>query len=69
MTQHERIAQCTRAIRLLDGMGRDSEPSSIGDARAVYDELLSRQQAQYSADLQEPLDRLKARLRFFGQRI
>lgn len=60
---------CMQAIAWLDEMGKGGRSSVLADARAIYDELHARQQSQHSADLQEPLDRLRARLRFFGQQV
>jgi hypothetical protein len=73
MRMDERIAQCGRGIMKLDtiskGSERDTIASAVNESRAIYDDLLDQQEVEFSAPLQETLDRLRARLRFFGEKV
>jgi hypothetical protein len=71
-----RIAEANRVLILLESMGtRDSRKAidhAVRDAQRAYDALLKSQQAirftaEEASDVQDLLDRLKARLKFLGK--
>jgi hypothetical protein len=76
-TMVSQISEANRALILLDSMGpRDSRRArirAVRDAQRAYDALLASLTsicltAREASDVQHLVDRLRARLRFFGDR-
>jgi hypothetical protein len=72
------ISEANRVLILLDSMGpRDSRRSisrAVRDAHRAYDALLASQETirltvGEASEVQNLADRLKARLRFFGDKV